>query len=344
MGKKGMDEEILNESIWDKFKRLFDDIDKYIVKNPSWWIIIKITLDFLWEKLVYRNELIDYIQYRFYFKKRVERRRFITRGRLVKIIRQCNSPEARHVFDYKPLFHNKYKDLLGRDFLDAREASMEEVIAFLRLHKRVMGKKPDGMFGKGICEFVADNTNNDIKIAEDIMQKGLLLEEFLIQHEDLAKFNASSTNSLRVVTFITANGEVKIMAAVLRVGRAGRIADNFHHEGIAALVSIESGIVYTVGVDRSFNRYILHPDSKKQIVGFRVPKWQEIIEFVKMAAERQPDLRYVGWDLTICSDGRIVLIEGNPGADADVTQIPDQMGKWPLYQPLLEELKDIQRR
>ena len=63
-----------------------------------------------------------------------------------------------------------------------------------------------------------------------------------------------------------------------------------------------------------------------------------------MAAERQPDLRYVGWDLTICSDGRIVLIEGNPGADADVTQIPDQMGKWPLYQPLLEELKDIQRR
>lgn len=39
------------------------------------------------------------------------------------------------------------------------------------------------------------------------------------------------------------------------------------------------------------------------------------------------------------SSGEIVLIEGNPGADPDVTQIEDQVGKWPLYEPLLLEIE-----
>lgn len=92
-------------------------------------------------------------------------------------------------------------------------------------------------------------------------------------------------------------------------------------------------------MDRKWNRYTVHPDSRKTIAGFQIPKWTNIVDTVKNAARVHPEVRYVGWDVTIKSSGEIVLIEGNPGADPDVTQIEDQIGKWPLYEPLLREIE-----
>lgn len=46
-------------------------------------------------KIKYNIELIDYVQYRFYFKRRIERDQFITHGKLLKIIKICNDPKSR---------------------------------------------------------------------------------------------------------------------------------------------------------------------------------------------------------------------------------------------------------
>lgn len=155
----------------------------------------------------------------------------------------------------------------------------------------------------------------------------------------MAAFNNTAVNTIRVVTLICADDSVRIMAAVLRLSRKGKFADNFHHDGIASLIDVETGIVNTTGVDRKWNRYTIHPDSRKPIVGFQIPRWFEVVDMVKKAARVHPEVRYVGWDVTIKSSGEIVLIEGNPGADPDVTQIEDQVGKWPLYEPLLLEIE-----
>ena len=169
----------------------------------------------------------------------------------------------------------------------------------------------------------------------------ILLEEVLTQNDELAAFNNSAVNTIRIVTLICADDSIRIMAAVLRLSRKGKFADNFHHDGIAALIDIETGLVNTVGVDRKWNRYTVHPDSRKSIVGFQIPKWSEILATVKKAAWVHPEVRYVGWDVTIKGNGEIVLIEGNSGADPDVTQVEDQIGKWPLYEPLLKDIEKM---
>ena len=200
-------------------------------------------------------------------------------------------------------------------------------------------KSPDGMFGKGInLVHLADVSNLDI-FYDTCKKDKLLLEEVLEQNDELAAFNNSAVNTVRVVTLICADESVRIMAAVLRLSRKGKFADNFHHDGIASLIDVETGIVNTVGVDRKWNRYTVHPDSRKTIVGFQIPKWTEIMGTVKKAAKVHPEVRYIGWDVTVKNSGEIVLIEGNPGADPDVTQIEDQIGKWPLYEPLLLEIE-----
>lgn len=328
----------MSESILHKFKRFYADIERYVVPDASLRTKAFITLDFLWEKFRYGTELIDYVQYRFYYKKRVERGRFVNHGKLLQIMRTCNDPGSKELFNQKPLFNREFSQYLGREWVYPAYCTREEFMRFFNGHEAYFCKSPDGMNGVGIEIVKKSDVNDPDAFYKKCVENKTLLEEILVQSPELAAFNDTAVNSLRMVTLVCADDTVRVMAAVLRISRKGKFADNFHHEGIAALIDIKTGIVYTTGVDRNWNRYVLHPDSKKQIVGFKVPHWGEIIDTVKKAAMVHPEVRYVGWDVMIKENGQIVLIEGNPGAEPDVTQIGDQIGKWPLYEPLIKEI------
>lgn len=158
----------------------------------------------------------------------------------------------------------------------------------------------------------------------------------IAQHETLARFNISSVNTLRIVTLLCADGKPKVVVGVLRIGHAGKTADNFHHYWITTTIDVENGIVNAPGIDREFKRYIVHPDSGEQIIGFNIPCWDKATELVRQAALVIPEVRYVGWDVAIDSDGNTQLIEGNYGADPDVTQMPCREGKWPAFRKELD--------
>ena len=237
------------------------------------------------------------------------------------------------------MFNQEFKDYLGRDWLDTKVCSKEEFYSFCKRNSTLFCKSPDGMFGKGIDIIHLANVSDLDRFYDTCKKNKILLEEVLEQDCELAAFNNTAVNTIRVVTLICADDSVSIMAAVIRLSRKGKFADNFLHDGIASLIDVETGIVNTTGVDRKWNRYTIHPDSRKPIVGFQIPRWFEVVDMVKKAARVHPEVRYVGWDVTIKSSGEIVLIEGNPGADPDVTLIEDQVGKWPLYEPLLFEIE-----
>ena len=126
--------------------------------------------------------------------------------------------------------------------------------------------------------------------------------------------------------------------ALIRIGRKGRTVDNFHHFGVGAQVDVETGYVFTKGIDKTGMQYVLHPDSNKAILGFKVPFWDEIRATVLKAAMVRPDVRYVGWDVTINKEGKIILIEGNDRADPDLAQMSDKTGKWQAYKELMEQI------
>lgn len=329
------------ESIVKKIKRFNEAIDNYINENMSIARKIILFVDFFYEYRFHGVYLQDYIQYEFYKKKAVERRNYIVFGRLLEIMHICNNPEHRYIFDEKPEFNKRFCQYIGRDWLNMKEAGREDFKKFLEGKSHIFVKDPAGMFGKGVDIIFVNKAGNVDAIYEKLKSRKVLCEEVLVQCSELAAFNESSANTMRIVTLICADGTVKIMAGVLRIGRKGKFADNFHHNGIAALIDVETGIVKTTGVDRDFRRYVIHPDSGKPIVGFQVPEWEKIIDTVKKAALVVPDMRYIGWDVAVNEKHEIVLIEGNPGADPDVTQIPDQIGKWNEFEPILREIKSL---
>src|SRR5699024_7828925 len=127
---------------------------------------------------------------------------------------------------------------------------------FIKRHTEFIVKPPEGSHGKGI-RFIQSREIKNVEVLFEKMQKEkVLLEEKIIQHEKLSEFNPTSVNTLRVVTLLLPNDKVRVMTANLRMGNGPKYADNFHHDGIASLIDIETGIVVTGGIDRDFRRYI----------------------------------------------------------------------------------------
>jgi hypothetical protein len=81
--------------------------------------------------------------------------------------------------------------------------------------------------------------------------------------------------------------------------------------------------------------------TSKQILGFVVPCWGDVVELATTAAARLPRVRYVGWDVAITDERGPVLVEGNDMADFDVQQKADQVGKWPLYERAMRSMPTL---
>lgn len=327
------------ESIYGKVLRFNSTINQKFGDNISACQKIKIFLDFIIEYKFYGTYLQDYIQYDFYLKKNNARRNYIVFGRLLEIMRICNAPEKRYIFDQKPEFDKVFKNYLKRDFFDVSKGTIEEFKYFISNKESFFAKQPDGMFGTGVEKVLTNKIKDINKLFSKYKENMILCEETLEQCKEFKNFNDTSVNTLRVVTLMDAKGIVHIMGGLLRLGRKGKIADNFHHMGIAAYLD-PSGIVSTTGVDKNNRRYIKHPDSDKIIIGFQIPVWDKVCKTVIEAAKVVPEIKYVGWDVVITDSYEIALVEGNPGADPDAEQITTGEGRWPLY---YNYLMDIQR-
>lgn len=296
--------------------------------------------DVFLERVCHKTEIQDYFQYEFYNLKSCERRNYMTFSKLRYTMSVCNDPANRDIFDDKAIFNKTFADYIHRDWIDVTTASYAEFEQFVEKHPVFFVKARSGMFGKNAGRY--DAHGKDTKVLYDQLKgDGCLAEELLSQPEELREYNAESVNTLRVVSLLCADGEPKVMAAVLRVGRKGKTADNFHHHGIAATIDVNTGITNSPGIDREFQRYLIHPDSGKQIIGFNIPSWEKVTELVRNAAKVVPAVRYVGWDVAVDAAGDVQLIEGNYGADPDVTQMPCRIGKWPLFQAELEKISNI---
>lgn len=302
---------------------------------------VSLFTDVLWERAKYGTEIQDYFQYEFYNLNNRERRKYMTFSKLRYTMKICNDPQKREVFDDKALFNNTFAEFLNRDWIDVTEASYEKFDAFVQKHPSFFAKARSGMFGKNAGRYDLDPAADEEqkkKLFAKLKKNGCIAEQLITQHGELAAFNDTSVNTLRIVTLRCADGKPKVMAGVLRIGRKGKTADNFHHFGIASTIDVDTGIVNSPGIDREFKRYIVHPDSGKKIIGFEIPVWDKVVDLVSRAALVVPEVRYVGWDVAIDAEGNTQLIEGNYGADPDVTQMPCRTGKWPLFKKELDKI------
>ena len=128
-----------------------------------------------------------------------------------------------------------------------------------------------------------------------------------------------SVNTMRIMTF-NDNGKPRIIWLGLRVGNGVNSIDNFHAQGMAVNIDINSGKLIGNAIDKDLNQYSVHPVTHTKFDGFQIPCFEEAKEMVLKASLESDKILVVGWDVAI-SDKGPVIIEGNRRPGFDIVQV-----------------------
>jgi hypothetical protein len=270
---------------------------------------ILIILDMVWCSVVYQAGYLDYQEFEFWSLDRGERRTWITSGNANSIVVKYNQRDYRAQFSDKPTFNQRFREYLGREWLDVRKSTVAELEAFVERNPTIMAKRTDGMSGAGIEKHLAGSITDFSAFREELLaNRQYLVETFLTQHPVMASLSPTSVNSLRMITFFDGT-DVHIMEAVLRMGN-GADVDNYGRGGMYTVIDEKTGIAHFGAFDKYANTFTVHPISGTPIVGFQVPLYDQVLATLDTVSRIVPQIPYVGWDIAI-GEHAPVIIEGN---------------------------------
>ena len=85
--------------------------------------------------------------------------------------------------------------------------------------------------------------------------------------------------------------------------------------------------------DKKNRPYVYHPSSNVQMIGFKLPRFTKLKQYVYELTKVFPTARYLGWDIAITPYG-FDLIEMNCPAGHDMFQSFDN----PIYDIMIKKL------
>lgn len=278
----------------------------------------------------------EYDTYRFFDLDEKERNAYLSEREMKCIYRKLSETETLKWLDDKILSHEKFAPYMQRAWICPKSCSFDDFKQFV-VSRDCIIKPSTGSLGKGVF-LVRQADNVDLKaLYERCRQDCLIVEERLSSCQEIAEFHPQSLNTIRVMT-MSNGGKTEVIGSVFRMGVGDSIVDNGAEGGILAPIDSEAGVIIGDGRDEDGHIFKQHPDSGKTIKGFHIPYWRELIEACKKMASLVPDIRIVGWDLCVCADGRIEMIEVNSGPHIMVLQTAYGMGLKPRTITLGKEL------
>lgn len=270
---------------------------------------ILVALDIIKCGLIYEAGYTDYDLIHMEELSKKERSKIITRGKNNKIIKKCNNKNFIHIL------HNK-----------------EEFASFITKHPIFIAKPVDLECGKKV-ELINANNKDMSKLYTYLTKEKInLLEKRASQNKVHNDLHPYSINTVRVVTLNT-----HVIAAYLRVGNNKNIVDNFNHEGLLALVDIDTGQINYDAIDKLGRTYVTHPLTGAKINGLTIPMWEEAKKLCQTLSKELKEIGYIGFDVCI-GEEKCFIIEANeyPGHDLYILNYTlKKEGLWPLFKSIL---------
>ena len=312
-----------------RIKQLNATLDEIGAKG---WERFRLTFDIYYCKKILHATDEEYLFYQFYNFKNRYRKQFMLTYHQHNFMRLFNNPGIAY---RKSQLHQHIPLFFQRESLLAPECGAEAFLHFVKKHGVIVTKPDVGSYGKCI-EKLSYTNDDDVLNYFNNLKRDTLCEELVIQHEKMNQFNASSVNTVRIVS-LRKDGEIVIISATLRAaGVKGTFTDNLSQGGIGAQVDIATGVVSTYGADYSGTQYQNHPVTGCRILGFQIPNWDKAIALVKSAHGALIDCDYLGWDIAITPTGADI-IEANTACDPVLTQFLDGVPKGTLVLPIIKE-------
>lgn len=267
-----------------------------------------VVVDMLWSATFKNAPFQDYVDWDFAMLTKAERATFMTHAYSNHLAMTYDQPAYRVLFHDKIEFNRVFDEFLGREWLDVREASTDQVKDFVQRHERVMGKVPVSDSGHGVERYLAEEIEDWGTFRAELLGKGqTLLEEYITQHATLAAICPGTANTTRVTTFFDGT-DTHILSMAQKFGR-GQASDQQTFGGFYTMLDLD-GASRGPGYDSHDGVYPTHPESGVSIPDFQLPMMEELRSYIDSVARVVPQMQYVGWDIVIGENGP-VLVEGN---------------------------------
>ncbi|MBE0675850.1 MAG: hypothetical protein IH591_14415 [Bacteroidales bacterium] len=161
-----------------------------------------------------------------------------------------------------------------------------------------------------------------------------IIQKYIDQHPWFARFNESSLNTVRVLTYRSIrNEEPVVLHRLLRAGRPGSVVDNQASGGIACAINAD-GRLMSFGVDKAGGRHKGTASIDFSEAGV-VPFMEEITAASLEVASCYRYSRLLGLDFAVSDGGEVILIEVN---DSNNEINFFQMSSGPLFGSFTEEV------
>lgn len=229
------------------------------------------------------------------------------------------------------------KNVNGFYYDDKSSISKEEAISrCMNLKDAVIKPAVLGTWGEGVKLFHTDNgfiPEMNMTVADLFAHynKSFIVQSKLEQHPDLANLNPTSVNTIRVMSYRREN-EVIILYAVIRIGRKGKVVDNETAGGIKADIDLQTGRIKGPAFGSPTEPNMPQTDSGAVLDKYLIPSFPQVLDFVKDLHLRLPYFKLIGWDISVDTSGKPVLIEWNRKAELS------QVAHGPAFGDYTEEI------
>lgn len=303
---------VINKKQYEEFLKFMSDFyGEENMKNKK--LVSKVAKEAFFCNLYYKVTFQEYFLYKFSELSNKKRKEFISRPEFIEIMDRIgeNKQEYKNILDDKYKGYLKFKEYYKRDIIKINgKEDKNNFEEFCKKHDSFIVKPINSDKGKGVYRI----DKKEYKSIEDIWSKILkdgdvLLEELITQADGLGRFHPKSVNTIRFALYIK-EGIVTKLFAILRIGQGDSVVDNASAGGIVAKIDLKTGIIVTPGLTFNGKKYLKHPDSDVRIIGYQIPKWDELCSIAESATKLLPEYNYISWDFALTDNGW-AIVEGN---------------------------------
>jgi Sugar-transfer associated ATP-grasp len=156
---------------------------------------------------------------------------------------------------------------------------------------------------------------------------GYVLQKFASPHSAMRALCGDRLPTIRLVT-LNPEGGPKVFRACWKIPAGSNIADNYWRDGnlLAQLDPVDGSVKRVLsGAGLGLAHHTVHPDTKIDMIGFRIPHWYAMVAMVVEAARLMRHVPLIGWDVAALEDGP-VIVEMNERPDFFLPQLADARG------------------
>ena len=156
---------------------------------------------------------------------------------------------------------------------------------------------------------------------------GYVFQRFVTPHPAIRALCGDRLPTIRIVT-LNIDGNPKVFRACWKIPAGANVADNYWRAGnLLARIDVAKGEVVRVisGTGLGLAHHTAHPDTMVEMIGFRIPRWDEMVATVTEAARLMRHVPLIGWDAAVLESGPMI-VEMNERPDFLLLQLADARG------------------